>query len=413
MHLLIRCCLQFFPCHVFISKDFQILFSTLYSPFVRKGLSLMQRILYLSMAYNRFTSVLNLLYEITIVLLLTLSLSPLDVPNPRVFFCYLAAYLVMDSVKAMVLNTGPSQGLHKSEAGASMLETILRWKTIRSFVFAALHIGSVTFNVTAKNHDGSSATSKDSQDSFALGDGVPLPDRPPTVAASADRKGVSQAEPSVPVRGVNFSGSTNFVTVPVDASSQQERDAAQIGDDDGASSGRMTLASSSRGSASVSRRTSTFQQDGRGLTEKTVREKLRQFGSNIRQVWFSILWSALLTFAIVWGLMYPPSTKMGTGVANEARTLSILGYGFAAAALMWHLAVVLLAFLPYTSGWMMNDLVHGHCDQFARRPNGRKYVPLAWVSLLTFFRSVILLGFISWLGYETWSTNFDEISFQI
>lgn len=365
------------------------------------------------MAYNRCTSVLNFVYEISIILLLCFSISPLDVPNPRLFFCYLAAYLVMDTVKAVVLNSGPCQGLHKSEAGASLLETILRWKTIRGFFFAALHVGSVKFNVTAKNDDGLSAASKESQDSFQLCESAALTDHPAPATVTDSNNGVSQAEPRLPVRGVNFSGSTDFMTVPVDMVAQEEQHATQIGEDGDASSIRITLASSSRGSASASRRSSTFQKSSRGMPKKTVPEKLREFRSSIRQVWFSMLCAAVLTFAIIWGVNNPPSTETGSGGVNDARTLSILGFGFATAALMWHLAVVLLAFLPYTSGWMMTDLVHGHCDQFARRPNGKKYVPLAWVSLLTFFRSLILLGFVSWLGYETWTTDFDDLGVQL
>lgn len=402
--------------HVAIRADFQILFSKLYSPIIRKGLSPMQRVLYLTMAYNRFTSFLNAVYEICIVLLLFFSISPLDVPNPRVFFCYLAAYLLMDSLRSVVLHTGHRQGLHKSEAGASLLETILRWKAIRGFFFAALHIGSVKFNVTKKSHDGSSAASKGTEDSLELDEVPDLSDRTGNVAVSGDSFGVTQAVPGLPPRGVDFTGSTDFVAVPLKVAEQKKDDSDQADDDAAvsrASSSRFTIGSSSLGSAFSHWRSSTFHQGSGDMPEKTVGEKLEEFKSSIRQVWFSMLFAAILISAIVWGVLNPPQTKTGTGVVNDTRTLSILGFGFAAAALMWHLAVILLAFLPYTSGWMMTDFVHGHCDQFARRTNGTKYVPLAWVSLLTFLRSLIILAFVSWLGYATWTTNFDEMGVEL
>lgn len=369
----------------------------------------MQRIQYLSMAYNRFTSVLNFLYEITIVLLLTLSISPLDVPNPKVFFCYLAVYLVMDTVKVAVLNTGPSQGLHKSEAGATMLETVMRWKAIRGFVFAAFHIGSVKFNVTAKSHDGSSVASGESNMSLKSDDDTTFPDRPLPVAVADSGISAAPEQPSVPPRAVNFTGSTKFLTFPVDAAAQQQQlDAALSIDDGAASSGRISIGASSRRSTTLGSRRSTTLVGGSGrVADKTVVEKLREFRSSMRQVWFSALCAAVLIFAMVWAVLNPPSTETRTGDVDGARTLTILGFGFASGSLMWHLAVVLLAFLPYTSGWMMSDFVHGHCDQYARLPSGRKYVPLSWVSIVTVFRSLLLFGFVAWLGYETWTEYAD------
>jgi hypothetical protein len=50
--------------------------------------------------------IIDLWYEVSIVHLLTPSVRPLDLPDPKAFFFDLAAYPVMDIVKWEVLNAG-------------------------------------------------------------------------------------------------------------------------------------------------------------------------------------------------------------------------------------------------------------------------------------------------------------------
>jgi cellulose synthase/poly-beta-1,6-N-acetylglucosamine synthase-like glycosyltransferase len=403
--------------------DFQILFSKVYSPLVRPGLSLMQRILYLCMAYNRFTSIINLSYEVSIVLLLTLSISPLDVPDPKVFFIYLGAYLIMDIVKKLVLNTGRSRGLHKSEAGSSMLETLLRFKAIRGFVVAIIGSGNVKFNVTAKSLDGSSIDSGESSATLVPDDADILPSTPLLIAKD---------DSDDPPRQVAFSQSTRVVDGPsppspsapkhtavdVEVNPNSDEAVADMFEEsqkrlsDGASSDgrRSSVSTSGRWSSASGRRSTTMGTAAAAAVAASKPQRVRgarrrEFVRSLRQIWFSTLCAAVLIFAIVWGILYPPRTKTGDGEYNNARTLSILGFGFAGAALLIHLGVMSLAFMPYTKGWMLDDWVHGSCDQYARRANGKKYVPLSWVSLLSVAKSLILIGFFAWLGYLTWTVD--------
>ncbi|KAI0565401.1 CesA-like Cellulose synthase (UDP-forming) family GT2 [Gracilaria domingensis] len=108
--------------------DWQILFSK-HGPFLVRGLSIIQRLLYLNMGLGRLFSFVFVFFDAASVALLLGGVTPLDVQYPIVFIMYLSGYIILSALAQFSLTAG-GKGLRKSAAGSVVFETIFRYTTV-------------------------------------------------------------------------------------------------------------------------------------------------------------------------------------------------------------------------------------------------------------------------------------------
>ncbi|KAI0566700.1 CesA-like Cellulose synthase (UDP-forming) family GT2 [Gracilaria domingensis] len=131
-----------------LKGDWQILFSSK-GPLTARGLSFVQRFLYMHMTYVRFISVVHLLYDIAAVLLLVGGISPLDSPNPIQFIIYISVFFLTSLIQRSIVTMG-GMGLRKSESGSVAFEAIFRYTTVKGLFIALFRGKNLAFKVTEK-----------------------------------------------------------------------------------------------------------------------------------------------------------------------------------------------------------------------------------------------------------------------
>lgn len=120
--------------------------------------------------------------------------------------------------------------------------------------------------------------------------------------------------------------------------------------------------------------------------DKMADPRARDWIRNVKRVWFNITMAFLLAFSICYSIINPPNFQLnGTtmSLTSDSALPVTLAVGFAAANLLPRLLAIYLCFTPLVSGWVMEDLVHGRCDQYAVDAiTGKRYVPPSFISLI-------------------------------
>lgn len=374
-----------------LKGDWQIFFSK-NGPAAGKGLTFMQRLLYLQMIFARLISIIHLMYDISAVLVLLAGIAPLDAPDAKQFIIYLALYLGSAVLTRCALNFG-GHGWNKSESGAVAFEAIFRYITIKGIFMALFRGKNLKFKVTDKS--GVAKMEKEK----ALNEKKEVEDESERFDENAQITVVGQSYPEEPTH-VIFKGNGDTVTTVETTTTgpgSNEQHSSTSGCQEDAS-----LASLSD------------ECDGRALKRalRTPEEKAlhrKDVQKNLRRVWFNILMAAILAVSVVIGLVSPPSVlETQTIIENGKPTIYQFGnvvplamaLGFALINLLPHLLAVYLCFIPYVSGWMMTDFVHGRCDQYAIHPrNGKLFVPWAFISLLDIAKLFFLIGSLAAVLY--------------
>ncbi|CDF39654.1 CesA-like Cellulose synthase (UDP-forming), family GT2 [Chondrus crispus] len=376
-----------------LKGDWQILFS-MKGPLTAKGLSLLQRLLYVHMTYARLISVVHFMYDVGAVLLLVFGISPLDAPDPKKFIIFVSIFLMAGIVVRVVLTAG-GHGLDKSESGAMAFEPIFRYITVKGLFTALVKGQDLKFKVTDKSQAVKNGNKKEAQDEEEEETeqfqhdprmtvlGRPSPETPAQGLVGSTPENVKHPEPIdnhvVPISGQDDSSST----------SESE-------DEDG------------RG----------FKRRKRVRSAEEVQEHRRNIFKNLKRIWFNIVMAILLIFAITYGFINPP-TDTQTVVVEVDGVLGTFAYqnilplamalGFAMVNLLPHLLAIYLCFIPYVSGWDMADLVHGRCDQYAVHPKtGKLFVPWSFISLFTIARVILMIGSVGALAFFTFGNSEPE-----
>lgn len=373
-----------------LKGDWQIFFSR-HGPLTQKGLNFIQRLLYLNMSFMRIISVVHLMYDICAIVLLLGGIAPLDAPDAVKFIIFISVFLGTGVLMRAAVVLG-GNGLEKSDSGSVAFEAIFRYITIKGIFIALFKGQNVQFKVTDK------ASVK------KPGEGPAEEKQEGLVTEQFDENArmtvLGRPEPGKPAQGM--------------AGGPQSREALS-------SEAVDHTSSSSTAQEDVSSGVSE-EDDGRGFKkarrkwtpeERAVRRKDTR--KNLKRVWFNVVMAALLTISIVYGIVNPP-TDIGTqfvvldGVPGRYKHDNLLpvamAIGFAAINLLPHLLAIYLCFIPYVSGWMMTDLVHGRCDQYAVHPRtGKLFVPWSFISLLSLAKLLLMLGSVGVLAIFTFTSG--------
>lgn len=370
-----------------LKGDWQVLFSK-NGPLFVKGLTIAQRLLYLHMGFGRFTSIVFLLYDIATVALLVVGVTPLDVRYPIIFIIHIGSLLLIQVLTHLFLTAG-GKGLKKSESGYLAFEAIFRYTTVKGLFISLFRGQKLVFKVTEK----AVAHNKDT-DSDEAGEETEedTDDSAPTSASTTNTEGLDDS----------FTALQLSESVPTDS---PEPSASSIsGHHTPHVEQRSEIEDSIDPNADArSEEANTDQPRRRKRTTQEVAERRRDIWKNLKRVWFNMLTATVLIFAIVWGILNTATvnvvdTRNDRTVGNHDLFPMAMAIGFAASNLLPHLLAIYLCFVPYVSGWMMTDLVHGRCDQYAVHPrSGKLFVPWSFILLLMFSRMTLVFGSLTFL----------------
>ena len=429
-----------------LKGDWQNLFSK-YGPLTAKNLNIIQRILYLHMTFSRLISIVHMFYDLIAIVLLVFGITPLDVPEPITFIIYIAVFQGMTILNRIVTTSG-SNGWGKSESGNDVFEVIFRY-TILKGLFAVLFKGqNLQFKVTPKakmkreeeekfdenarstvlgresddkpgrgmkkDKDSSRGTSSDTKSGQRAQDGIrgneisPMgssteSEKSPTLGTSSSSDDIVAVATSVPTpESVDEPGMTHTYEIESSGLSTQAS---------------YRISSASTGQADDDLSTILTEDEfgrmaKRSMHVRTPEERAERrvdMKKNLKRIWFNILFAILLGGAIIKGIVAPPSVieeKDAEVIAGELVVMQFnnvvplaMALGFAMANLLPHLLVIYLCFIPYISGWMMGDLVHGRCDQYAIHPRtGKLFVPFSFVSMVVVIKFTLIFGSMIVLG---------------
>ncbi|PXF43171.1 Cellulose synthase catalytic subunit [UDP-forming] [Gracilariopsis chorda] len=390
-----------------LKGDWQILFSGK-GPLTARGLSLIQRFLYMHMTVVRFISVVHLVYDVAAVALLVGGIAPLDSPDPILFIIYIGAFFVASTVQRLVVTSG-GIGLRKSESGSVAFEAIFRYTTVKGLFIALFWGQNLAFKVTDKsgakkkrkkkkasgtevNGGGGDENNKESKkkraEQFDTNARVTVLGRPAPGRPASGMLNTSDSEAEEEEEGE--SGNMDSVVVEIESSSpsggevSERQRSAYSSDNEYGSSSCVTDDEDGR----------TYKKKVRARTAEEKAERRRDMRKNVKRIWFNVVMAAALLFAIVWGMIRPPG--VGTRTADVLPLTMALG--FALANLLPHVLAMYLCFIPYVSGWVMSDVVHGRCDQYAVHPRtGKLFVPWSFIVLLEAAKGVLILGSMAFL----------------
>lgn len=376
-----------------LKGDWQILFSRK-GPFSIKGLTIVQRIMYIHMAYSRLLSIVYFIYDIAIVLLLVGGIAPLESRDSIKFIVYIGLYLVLNGLMRVILTSG-APGTEKSESGSMAFETIFRYTTIKGF-FIALFMGdSVKFKVTEKDKGAMQEAKK-----INLRDSKN--DEENQLSEELDKKW------NINLEALAADGEEMHSTIRSSSLTSTEGTdelSSKKAEEEDKSSLTIPITQEDNGRGFKKRNNSTG--------DRAVRRI--EIQRNLKRVWFNIVTAAVLIFSITWGILHPQSTiESEIVVVNGVRGMYeyenvlplMMAFGFAASNLLPHILAIFLCFIPYLSGWMMSDLVHGRCDQYAVHPKtGKLFAPWSFISLLNIMRMVLIFGSMIALGVYSLTGN--------
>ncbi|CAN8076327.1 unnamed protein product [Agarophyton chilense] len=392
-----------------LKGDWQILFSSR-GPLTIRGLSIVQRFLYMHMTFVRFISVVHLLYDIAAVLLLVGGIAPLDSPDPIQFIIYISAFFFSSLIQRSIVTMGGT-GLRKSESGSVAFEAIFRYTTVKGLFIALFRGKNLTFKVTDKHGTKKKKRKKPRTESEEEGgEKVEGNKTEEKFEQHARMTMLGRSGPNEPGHGMVVDGviedeeNMDSVVVEIDSSSPS-----------GGSSDQHTY---STGNEYDSSTTMSVDDDGRSykkvMRAKTAEERAerrKDIRKNLKRIWFNVVMAIVLVFSIVWGIVNPPK-QIVADVNGEStfRNPDIfpmaMALGFAMANLLPHLLAIYLCFIPYVSGWVMSDLVHGRCDQFAIHPrSGKLFVPWSFIILLEGAKGLLIFGSMAFLLVYTLVDN--------
>jgi len=129
--------------------DFQILFSKK-GPFTLPGLSFMQRVCYIRMQTGKFSTIFDLLFDVSLLLLLSFSISPILILDSFSFFLFWGVYTLNSIIAEAVVIAG-GKGFLKASAANTILDIMFRIKLVQSLYRTVFRRKHVKFKVTSKN----------------------------------------------------------------------------------------------------------------------------------------------------------------------------------------------------------------------------------------------------------------------
>lgn len=262
-----------------LKGDWQIFLSKDHSPLRVRGLSLVQRIMYINMALNRLQSITGIFLDLSCFMLLALGIPMLEVHDSHSFVAHLLAFYSISVIVRSIRVAG--SGLFKSDVAGLLFETMFRFVALKGLIIVLMKGTNIKFKVTDK----------------------------PTQAAAEKKKPLFN----------------------------------------------------------------------------------RDWWKNLNRATFNVFISALLIFSIWWALRGPTWLKYKND--HHFKTSLVMAIGFTFANLLPHLLCVYLCFKPLLHPWMMKDLIHGRCDQYATDPvTGKAFVPRSYISKFGIFQMLIVFG---------------------
>lgn len=140
-------------------SDFEILFSK-HGPLTQRGLSLIQRIMYLAVPMFRLLNIAMYTFDFLLVLVLVSGFMILDVTDPPTFIAYFVVHISMPLVYRTVECAG-TPGVYKSVAANEVFEAVFRYSTLKGMVqalFKANKTWKLAEKTGAENSTAASAT---------------------------------------------------------------------------------------------------------------------------------------------------------------------------------------------------------------------------------------------------------------
>lgn len=370
-----------------LKGDWQVLFSK-NGPLAVKGLSMAQRLLYLHMGFGRLTSIVFMLYDLATVALLVGGVTPLDVKYPIMFIIHIGSLLFIQVLTHLVLTAG-GKGLKKSESGYLAFEAIFRYTTVKGLFISLFRGKKLAFKVTEKTVAHTKSTESDQSGDETEED---LEDSVPISGSTTITEGFDESLSALPLSDSLPASSPEPSSGSVSDGLRQDVQRR----DDVEANNQQNVDSDSEDTGNGRRRR-------RQSTAEEVVERRRDIRKNLKRVWFNILTATVLIFAIVWSILNTTTVNVvnirnDTTVGNHDLYPMAMAIGFAASNLLPHLLAIYLCFVPYVSGWVLTDLVHGRCDQYAVHPRtGKLFVPWSFILLLMFSRMALVFGSLTFV----------------
>lgn len=125
-------------------------------------------------------------------------------------------------------------------------------------------------------------------------------------------------------------------------------------------------------------------------------DRWRDVRKNLQKIWINIAWIILLGASLVRGVSMRSAAEAADDLSFQSlRNLVPLTMTvtFGVCNIIPHCLVAYVCFVPYLSGWLMKDFVHGRCDQYAVDLKGKQFIPRSYISLV--YWSQVLLSFIA------------------
>eukprot|EP00177_Eucheuma_denticulatum_P005543 GFKZ01010080.1.p1 GENE.GFKZ01010080.1~~GFKZ01010080.1.p1 ORF type:complete len:673 (+),score=50.95 GFKZ01010080.1:309-2327(+) len=260
-----------------LKGDWQIIFSR-NGPLTTRGLNFVQRMLYVNMSVNRTLSILNMLFDVSCILLLTFGVQMVDILDTWKFLSVLIPYIITTTMLRVARVIG-KKGLSKSDCGSLMFETMFRFVIVRGLISVLFNNRNIRFKVTDK------------------------------------------------------------------------------------SAGNKIL--------------------------KAERLVDKDWCKNLRRAWFNIVMVISLSASVWFGLSAPAFQTLIEGEWSSLPVVMAIGFTFS--NLMPHLLCIYLCFKPVVSKWMMQDTVHGRCDQYAMDIySGKLFVPGSYITHFVAFQVSVI-----------------------
>lgn len=382
--------------------DSQIFFSR-HGALTQKGLSFLQRVVYLNMVLHRFYAIFNIFVDIVIILVLTTGFSVVDVKDPKTFLPYLFVQLAFGIVYRIILCLG-IPGLFKSTAAHEVFETIFKYSTMKGVFLSLFNRKKLRWKVAEKVSNPSSAqrneNSGSSEERGPTENAInPSPSAVLTAAPvgenNEDRITTQTPATALPQSGENGQGNATVVVELPKIEQQAQKSLEQDG-------------SPQNNKKGVIRKPKTSQTaPNKTQVEAPALEGMPYFKfvfKNLKRCWYNIIMVIAFSFSLIWAIAVPARTERTNGVFLQNGVRGRLEYnnfiplalafGFALSYLLAHILVISVCFKRvYVTPWVMQDLQNGRCDQYTVKSNGTDlYVPKSVISLFSIVRMLILLA---------------------
>lgn len=380
-------------------SDFQILFSR-HGPLSQPGLSWFQRISYLNLSLYRFLAIANIFLDLSMVLVLTAGFSVVDVTNETTFIIFLGLYMFGGIIARFLICLG-RPGHLKSSSANEIFEVIFKYTTTKGLFIVLFSRNRLRWKSGEKivNEAASEETSSNSEETKS----EESADTPPKEYTQfGSRPSVEKSEED-PRSDTSVAISLEPATVVEHINNKPEAPSDKPNDKilstpPKAEKNDIDLKNTSTLSTPINANRVQIPIDP--SNEDHTKTKYFKFVCmNLKRCWYNLAMIAVFTFAIVWGLANPTLAARSAeiieenGVKGRREYSNLLPTGIALAyligALLCHFLAVFLCFKKrYLTGWVLEDLENGRCDQFAvHDKTKRQYVPrsvVSWINLVRF-----------------------------